>query len=114
MLPAIQPINLLEPADYQAGATDLKSVNMGLLRKLDILIQLGAITGNDAVFKLYSGATVGAKTTEQPFEYRVSGADFGAAGADIFGARAAIAAGATGLTLATATAWDHRVLWIEF
>jgi hypothetical protein len=113
MLPAIQIINLLEPKDHQAGATDCDSVNMGLLRKLDIIIQLGAITGNDAVFKLYSGATAGTKTTEMAFKYRKSTVDFGSASADVFGARAAIAAGATGLTLATATDWDHRVIHIE-
>jgi hypothetical protein len=113
MLPVIQPINLLEPADYQAGSQDFDSVNMGLLHKLDILIQLGAITGNDAVFKLYAGATAGVKTTELAWKYRKSSADFNAASADVFGARASIAAGASGLVLSDATAWDHRAIWIE-
>jgi hypothetical protein len=109
----LQIIPLLEPADYQAGSQDLDSINMGLLSKVIVLIQLGAITGNDAVFKLYSGATAGAKTTEIGFKYRKSGADSGNASADVFGARTAIAAGATGLTLGTASDWDHRTIEIE-
>ncbi len=113
MFPAIQPIPLLVPADYQAGSQDFDSINMGVLHKVDILIMFGVITGNDAVFKLYSGATAGAKTTELAFKYRKSSADSPATLADVFGARAAIAAGATGLTLSTATAWDLRTVWIE-
>lgn len=108
-----QIINLLEPADYQAGATDMDSVNMGKLHKIKIVITLGAITGNDAVFKLYAGATAGTKTTEIGFKYRVSGVDFNSASSDVFGARTAIAAGATGLTLSTATSWDHRIITID-
>jgi hypothetical protein len=107
-----QIIPMLEPADYQAGATDMDSVNMGKLHKLLIAITLGAITGDSAVFKLFSGATAGAKTTEIGFKYRTSGADYGASGSDVFGARAAIAAGASGLVL-TAAAFDHRVIQIE-
>jgi hypothetical protein len=109
----IQVINLLEPADYQAGSQDFDSVNMGRLHKLDILIQLGAITGENPVFKLYAGATAGAKTTELAFKYRVSGTDFNAASADVFGSRSSIAAGASGLTLNPVASYDHRVIWIE-
>ena len=108
-----QIINLLEPADYQAGSTDMRSVDMGKLHRLKISISLGAITGNDAVFKLYAGATQGTKTTELSWYYRVSQADFGATSSDVFGARTAVAAGATGLTLATASSWDHRIITID-
>ncbi|MGE0460907.1 MAG: hypothetical protein AB7Q16_06020 [Vicinamibacterales bacterium] len=107
-----QVINMLEPADYQAGSQDMDSVHMGKLHKLLIAISLGAITGDGAWFKLWAGATAGVKTTELGFNYRVSGADFGASGADVFGARAAIAAGASGLVLTAAT-HDHRVIQIE-
>lgn len=108
----LQIINLLEPADYQAGSQDMDSVNMGLLHRLDILITLGAITGNDAVFKLYAGATAGTKTTEMGFSYRQAGADFGTTGSDVFGSATAISAGATGLTLSSAASWDHRIIRI--
>src|SRR3990167_6509034 len=94
MLPVIQPIPLLAPADYQSGAQDFDSINMGKLHKVDILIMLGAITGNDPVIKLYSGAT--------------------AASADVFGARASIAAGASGLTFADSGDYNLRTIWIEF
>lgn len=108
-----QIINMLEPKDYQAGSQDMDSVNMSKLHKLKIAIQLGAITGEDPVFKLYAGATAGTKTTELPFKYRVSGADFNAASADVFGARTAIAAGGTGLTLNPVASYDHRVIEID-
>lgn len=110
----LQIIPLLSPADYQAGSQDLDSINMGLLSKVLILIQTGVITGNDAVIKLYSGATAGTKTTELAFKYRLSGADTGSASADVFGARTAIAAGASGLVFSSAASWDTRVIEIEF
>lgn len=106
----LQYINLLEPADYQAGSQDCDSVNMGLLNRLDILISLGAITGNDAVFKFYGGATAGTKTTEIAWSYRLSGADFGVTAGDVFGAATSVSAGSTGLTLSTASSWDHRII----
>lgn len=109
----LQIIPLLEPADYQAGNQDFDSINMGRLHKVRIVIQFGTITGNDAVFKLYSGATAGTKTTELAFKYRKSSADFNAASADVFGARTSVAAGGNGLTLADATAWDHRCVQID-
>lgn len=109
----LQTIPLLEPADYQAGSQDFDSINMGLLHKVRIIIQLGAITGNDAVFKLYAGASAGTKTTELAWEYRKSTADFNAASADVFGDVTSISAGATGLTLGTAADWDHRTITID-
>jgi hypothetical protein len=47
------------------------------------------------------------------FKYRVSGADFAVASADVFGARTAIAAGGTGLTLNPVASYDHRVITID-
>lgn len=108
-----QIINLLEPADYQAGSQDFDSVHMGKLHKLRILISLGVITGENPVFKLYGGATAGAKTTELPFKWRRSGADFGSAGSDVFGGRTAVAAGASGLTLNPVASSDHRIIAID-
>ncbi|MGE0363363.1 MAG: hypothetical protein AB7R67_21805 [Vicinamibacterales bacterium] len=107
-----QIIPMLEPADYQAGSTDMQSVDMGKLHKLKIVLLLGAITGDGAVFKLFAGATNGAKTTEMGFKYRIGGADYGAAGSDVFGARASIAAGASGLVLTAAT-HDHKAITID-
>ena len=112
--PAIQVIPLLAPADYQAGSQDLDSINMGRLHKVDILIQLGAITGNSPVINVYSGATAGTKTTELAFEYRLSTVDTPAASADVFGARTAIAAGGTGLTFTDSGDYNARTIWIEF
>lgn len=110
---SLQFIPLLEPADYQAGSQDLDSIDMSKLHSVTIAIMLGAITGNDAVFKVYAGATAGAKTTELSWKYRLSAADYGVTLADTYGAFTAIAAGASGLVLATAANWDHRTLLIE-
>lgn len=109
----LQTIPLLAPADYQAGDQDLDSINMGRLHAVRILIQLGAITGNDAVIKLYAGATAGTKTTELGFKYRLSTVDSPAASADVFGARTAIAAGGNGLVFASAGDYNLRTLEID-
>ena len=65
--------DLLAPADQQAGA-DSDSVNMGHLSLIAIMVHFGALTGN-AVLKVFSGATDGAKTTALTFRYRRAGAD---------------------------------------
>lgn len=65
--------DLLAPADQQAGV-DSDSVHMGHLSLIAIMLHFGALTG-DAVLKVYSGATVGAKTTAMTFRYRRAGAD---------------------------------------
>lgn len=109
----LQTIPLLAPADYQAGAQDLDSINMGRLNAVRLLIALGAITGNDAVIKLYAGATAGTKTTELGFKYRLSTVDVGTASADVFGARTAIAAGASGLVFTDAANYSLRTLEID-
>lgn len=108
-----QIISLLEPADYQAGATDMDSVHMGKLNRLKIVIQFGAITGEDPVFKLYAGATAGTKTTELPFKYRATAVDWKTTAADVFGARTAVAIGGTGLTLNPVASYDHRMVEID-
>jgi hypothetical protein len=114
MLTKLPPqILLCEPADHQSAGLDYESVNMGLLHGLRITVSLGAITGNDAVFKLYGGATSGTKTTAIPFKYRKSSADFKATGNDQYDALSAEVVAGTGLVLADATAWDHRQIVID-
>jgi hypothetical protein len=100
---------IIEPLDTEAGI-DSDSVNMGLLHEFCFALTFGAITG-DAVLKFYVGATAGTKTTAIAFTYRVSGADFKAAGADLYGALTSVAS--TGLTL-TAASFDHRTVLVEF
>ncbi len=90
---------LLEPADYQAGSQDLDSINMALFHSVTIAIQMGAITGNDAYIKLWTGATAGTKTTEIAFKYRLSTVDTGSASADVFGAPT-LTVVATGIAMA--------------
>ena len=106
-------IPLLEPADWQSAGSDLDSVNMGLLHSLCAIIQLGAITGNDTVIKVYSGASAGTKTTAFAFRYRLSGADQGAAGADQFGDLQAAVVAATGLVFTDAANYSERLIAIE-
>ncbi len=105
-------VQMIEPADNQAGGIDSESINMGHLNSVTILRLGGAITGDGEVIKFYAGASSGTKTTEVPFHYRLSGADFKASNNDQFGARTAIAAGGSGLTM-TAAAYDHRVVEME-
>lgn len=108
-----QIIPLLEPADYQSAGSDLDSINMGRLHRVQIAIQLGAVTGDNPIVKVYAGASAGTKTTELSFKYRVSGADSGATGADVFGSRTSITAGGSGAALGAATAIDHRTFLID-
>lgn len=105
-------IPMLSPADQQAGSIDSDSVDMSKLHKLTIVINLGAITGDSATFQLYAGATAGAKTTELPFRYQLTGADSPGASADVFGARTAVAIGGSGLVI-TAAAYNNRTIKIE-
>lgn len=107
-----QIIPLLEPADYQAGSQDLDSINMGLLHSVSIIVQVGAVTGNDAYIKLWCGATAGTKTTELAFTYRLSTVDCGSASADVFGDPVTTVV-ATGIAFAAAASWDHRTILIE-
>lgn len=107
-----QIVPLLEPADYQAGSQDLDSINMGLAHNATIIIQTGAITGNDAYIKLWVGASAGTKTTEIAFTYRLSTVDTGSASADVFGDPVTTVV-ATGIAFAAAASWDHRTILIE-
>ena len=102
-------VPVYEPVDTEAGL-DGQSIHMGRLHSVCYMLTFGAVTG-DAVLKYYVGATDGTKTTAVAFGYRVSGADFKAAGADLYGSLTAVAS--TGLTL-TAASFDHRTVLIEF
>jgi hypothetical protein len=105
-------ISMIEPKDNQAGSIDSESIDMSELAHVSLVYSTGAITGDDSVIKVYAGATTGTKTTELPFHYRKSGADYKATNNDQFGALTAIAAGAAGLTM-DAAGFDHRVVVIE-
>ncbi len=99
-------INVLKPADHQAGV-DGDSINIAKVAHVTFLLSLGALTGN-AVLKLYEGASDGAKTTAKTFKYYQQSADQGAANADLWGSVAESAA----LTLTAAT-YDNRILAVE-
>lgn len=101
-------VPVIEPADHQAGITG-DSFTLAKAAAATLLLSFGAITG-DAVLTLHSGATAGAQTTALPFRYRLSGADYKAAGADQYGAEATDADGSLTLTAAT---YDHRVLALD-
>lgn len=107
----LQYIPMMAPIDIQAGATDCDSINTGKLKSLTVLIMLGLITGNDATFRFYGGATAGAKTTEFFPKYRISGADVGVAGADVFGARAVTPAG--GIIMTDKADYESRVISVD-
>ncbi len=105
-------VGMLEPADNQAGSLDSESINMGLLHKVALLFQHGAITGDNAAIILYSGASSGTKTTAMIFKYRLAGAVFKATNNDVFGDATAIAVAATGLVMDAAT-YKNKMLVIE-
>lgn len=107
---AVAPLKA--PADHQSAGFDA-SVNMSQLYRVTFLVPLGAITGNDTAIKVYSGATLAAKTTEIALHYRLTGADVGAAGADQFGDRTTVAAGGTGLVFTDAANYNDRLLAID-
>jgi len=96
-------IPLFEPIDLAAGA-DSDSFELSKGATADIIFITGVLTV-PGTLSLFSGATVGAKTTALPFTYRLSGGDFKAASADLYGADVAEADGI--LTL-SATVNDHR------
>lgn len=98
--------DILVPADQAAGV-DSDSIHMGGLSLVALLLSMGALTG-DAVLKVFSGATDGAKTTALTFRYRTASADTKSALADQKADEATSAA----LTLTAAT-YDARQLEIE-
>lgn len=106
-----QIIPLLSPADHQAGGVTTDSVNMGLLHKIKLIIMTGVLTGDGATIQFYGGATAGTQTTEFYPKYRVSGADVGNAGADVFGAATTTPSG--GILLTSAASWDQRVITVD-
>ena len=101
----------IKPADHNAAGVDADSILLKLYRHISFVLQFGALTG-DSVLKVYSGATDGAKTTAEPFDYRLADADQGAANADQYGDRTTVASASSGLTLAAAT-YDNRTLVVE-
>ena len=97
----------VKPADHGAGV-DADSINMGKVHNVIFAILAGAITG-DAILYLYSGATNGAKTTAETFNYRLADGDQGTAlTADQYGDWTTSAA----LTLTAAT-YDNKLLLVE-
>jgi hypothetical protein len=102
-------VPLLVSADINAGV-DSDSVDMAGVKNASFLCQFGADHAGaaGAIFKLYSGATHGTKTTAMTFNYRYGGAAVKSANADVFSAIASSAA----LQIATATL-ASRMLIIE-
>ncbi len=97
----------VESAQNGAGV-DADSINMGKVHNVMFLVAMGAVTG-DAILYLYSGATNGAKTTAETFNYRLSSADAGTAlTADQYGDWTTSAA----LTMTAAT-YDHKIVVVE-
>jgi len=108
LLADVALVPMIEPGDKEAGI-DSETILLGSASLVSLLLQFGAVTG-DAVLKLYSGATAGAKTTALAFTYRLSAAAYKAAAADTYGADVAVAS--TGLTL-TAASFANRTMVID-
>lgn len=107
-------IPLLSPADHQSAGADLDSIHTGKLQgTIRIALLIGAVTGDNPILLAYAGATAGTKTTEIPFRHRKAGADTGAAGADVLGARTVQAADGVGLALGVAATADLRMYVLE-
>lgn len=108
----MKKVPLLASADITAGV-DSDSINMKGYHDASFDVVFGPSyteaggTGG-AVVKLYSGATVGAKTTALTFNYRYTGGAIKAASADVLSAFATSAA----LTCDAAT-YTSRMLTIE-
>lgn len=100
-------VYVLKPGDHQAGV-DGDSINMRDFRKITFLFQTAALT-NNAIIKIFSGATAGTKTTAETFHYRTADADQGSANADTFADRVSSAA----LTMVAAT-FDNKMTLLEF
>jgi hypothetical protein len=101
-----QVINVIKPADNEAGATG-DSINMGLLHRVTYILTCGALTG-DAVLTIKSGASAGTETTSETFRYRLADADQASANADLYAAWTE----ASTLTLTAAT-YDNKILICE-
>lgn len=105
----MKKVPLLASANINAGV-DSDSVNMTMYHgaSFDIVFGPSYAGASGAVIKLYSGATVGAKTTAMTFNYRYGGAAIKSANADVLATKATSAA----LTCTTAT-FASRLLTIE-
>ena len=105
----MKKVPLLASADINAGV-DSDSINMKdyLDASFDIVFGPSYAGAAGAIIKLYSGATVGAKTTALTFNYRYGGGAIKAASADVLSTEATSAA----LQIATAT-MVSRLLTIE-
>jgi hypothetical protein len=97
-------IPLLTTADFNNG-TDTDSFKM-LGDSATIIFTFGAVTGN-AVLKVYSGATEGAKTSALPFRYAYGGAAIGSDSSDVLTDWGSATA-SSGLTL-TGTTYTTRM-----
>jgi hypothetical protein len=105
----MKKVPLLASADINAGV-DSDSVNMSDFSSasFDIVFGPSYAGAAGAIIKLFSGATVGTKTTALTFNYRYTGGAIKAASADILSTEATSAA----LQIATAT-MVSRLLTIE-
>lgn len=102
-------VHVVESKDYGSAGIVGDSINMGSVHRACFILSFGAITGN-SILSFYTGASAGTKTTQIPFTYRRSSADYKAAGADLFGSLTTVAA--AGLTL-TANTFDHNTVVVE-
>ena len=105
----LKKVPILASADINAGV-DSDSINMKNYHaaSFDIVFGPSYAGAAGAIIKLYSGASVGAKTTALTFNYRYTGGAIKAASADILTTEATSAA----LQIATAT-MVSRLLVIE-
>lgn len=103
-------VPIIESKDYGSAGVDSDSWKMDKSAGVAIILQCGALTGNSGII-LYTGATVGAKTTAIAYRFRVTNNVFkNATGADQYAAVATVAA--AGLTLTGAT-YAHMTLVID-
>ena len=72
-----QIIPLLAPIDLANGSSDTDSMHMGRFTGVEVLISLGAMTGDAGTLRFYGGASNGAKTTEIFPYYQLGGAAAG-------------------------------------
>jgi hypothetical protein len=102
-------VPLLASANINAGV-DSDSINMTNYHgaSFDIVFGPSYAGANGAIIKVYSGASVGAKTTAMTFPYRYTSAAIKAASGDVMTAEATSAA----LQIATAT-MVSRLLTID-
>ena len=106
-----QIIPLLAPIDLANGSSDTDSMHMGRFTGVEVLISLGAMTGDAGTLRFYGGASNGAKTTEIFPYYQLGGAAAGTTGSDVLGARTVVPAG--GIVLTSAANWTGKVIKVE-